>query len=131
MKWKVLRPIRNIPFNSPPKAPEVSSLPKSPLPAKALALVRPPTLPCGFARVTACLRTLELVEVDQDTPASVVTMGVILDPSMSSICSSWVMRDDEKGLVYLDMVTTSIGQMVIGSTEPKEGPTIEDIMDKL
>ena len=41
------------------------------------------------------------------------------------------MRDDEKGLVYLDTVMMSIGWMVIGSTEPKEGLTIEDVMDKL
>ena len=97
---------------------------------KVLALVRPPMPPCGFAGVTACLRTLELVEVDQDTPASVVTMGMVSNPGMSSICSSWVVRDDEKGLVYLDTVTTSIGRMVIGTTELKEGPTIEDVMDQ-
>ena len=117
---------------SPPlKTPKASSLPRSPLPTKALALVRPPTLPCGFAGVTTCLRTPELVEVDRDTPASVVTMRIISDPSMLSICLSRVVRDDEKGLVYLHTVTTSIGWMVIGSTEAKEGPTIEDVMDQL
>ena len=131
MKWRVLQPIRTIPFSSPPKAPKVSPPPKSPLLAKALVLVRPPTPPHSFAGVTACLRTPELVEVDQDTPASVVMMGVVSDPSMSSVCSSRVVRDDEKGLVYLDTVTTSIGQMVIGSTEPKEGLTIGDVTDRL
>ena len=101
-KWSILWPIRTIPSSPPPKTPKASSLPKSPPPAKALALVRPPTLPCGFARVTTCLRTLELEEVDQDTPASVVTMGVVSGPGMSSICLSWVVRDDKKGLWYLE-----------------------------
>ena len=43
----------------PPKTPGFIST-KVSLPAKALALVRPPTLPCGFAGVAACLRTLNL-----------------------------------------------------------------------
>ena len=130
-KRRVLQPIRTIPFSPSPKSPKASSPPRSPLPAKALVLVRPPTLPHGFAGVTNCLRTPELVEVDQDTPTSVVTMGAISDPGMLSICSSRVLRDDKKDLVYLDTVTTSMGWIVIGSTEPKEGPTIEDITDKL
>ena len=35
------------------------------------------------------------------------------------------------GLVYLDTITTSIGSMVLGSTESSEGPTKEDITDQL
>ena len=64
VKRRVLRPTRTIPISPPPKTPKASSPPRSPLPAKALALVRPPTLPCGFAGVAACLRTPELMEVD-------------------------------------------------------------------
>ena len=86
--------------------------------------------PHGFAGVTTCLRTPELVEVDQDTPASVVTMGMVSSLGMLSVCSSRVVRDDEKGLVYLDTVTMSIGRMVIGSAESKEGPTIENVTNQ-
>ena len=116
VKRRVLQPTRTIPFSPPPKTPKPSSPPRCPPPAKALALVRPPTLPHGFAGVAAYLRTLELMEVDRDTPASAVTLGMVSNPGMSSICSSQVVRDDEKGLVYLYTVTTSIGWMVIGST---------------
>ena len=63
-KRRVLRPTRTIPISPPPKTPKASSPPKSPPSAKALALVRPPTLPHGFAGVATCLRTPELVEVD-------------------------------------------------------------------
>ena len=96
-----------------------------------LTLVRPPTLPRCFAGVAACLRTPELVEVDQDMPVGTMSIGMVLNPSMLSICSSQVVKDDETGLVYLDTVTTSIGRMIIGSTESNEGPTIEDMTDQL
>ena len=64
-------------------------------------------------------------------PVSVMAMGMVSNPSMSSVSSSWVVKDDETGLVYLDMIATSIGRMVIGSTETREGPTIEDVTDQL
>ena len=99
--------------------------------ARALALVRPPTLPHGFAGMAACLRTLELVEVDQNIPVSMMAMGMVSNPGMSSISSSRVVKDDEMGLVYLDTVTMSIGRMVIGSMETRESPTIEDVTDQL
>ena len=130
-KRRVLHITRTIPFSPPPKTPKASSPPRSPLPARALALVRPPTLPHGFTGVAACLRTPELVEVDQNMPVSAMAMGMVLNPSMSSISSSQVVKDDETGLVYLDTVTMSIGRMVIGSMETREGPTIEDMTDQL
>ena len=39
----------------------------SPPPVRALVLRQLPTLPQGFARVTACLKTPEVVEVGQET----------------------------------------------------------------
>ena len=130
-KRRVLRTTRTTPFSPPPETPKASSPPRSPPPARTLALVRPPTLPHSFAGVAACLRTPELVEVDQNTPVSMMAMGMASNPGMLSISSSWVVKDDEMGLVYLDTVTTSIGRMVIGSTETREGPTIEDVTDQL
>ena len=41
------------------------------------------------------------------------------------------MKDDKMGLMYLDMIAASILRMVIGSTETREGPTIEDMTDQL
>ena len=93
--------------------------------------MRPATPPHGFAGVAASLRTPELVEVDRDMPVGVMSIGMVSNPSKSSICSSKVVKDDKTGLVYLDTVMTSIGRMVIGSTESNEGPTIEDVTDQL
>ena len=131
VRRRVLRNTRTIPFSPPTETPKASFPPRSPLPARALALVRPPTLPCGFTGVDACLRTPELVGVDQNMPVSAMAMGMVLNPGMSSISSSWVVKDDKTGLVYLDMIAASIGRMVIGSTETREGPTIEDVTDQL
>ena len=55
---------------------------------------------------------------------------MVSNPDLSSISSSWVVKDDTTGLVYLDTITTSIGRMVLGSMESSEGPTIEDTTDQ-
>ena len=128
---RVLRTTRTILFSPPTETLKASFPPRSPLPARALALVRPPTPPCSFTGVAACLRTLELVEVDQNMPVSTMAMGMVSNPSMSSISLSQVVKDNETGLVYLDTIAVSIGRMVIGSTETREGPTIEDMTDQL
>ena len=130
-KRRVLRPTRTIPISPPPKSPKASSPPRSPPLANALALVRLPTPPHGFAGVATCLRTPELVEVDQDTTVGTMSIGIVLNPSMSSVCSSQVVKDNETGLVYLDMVMTSMGRIVLGSMQSNEGPTIEDVTDQL
>ena len=49
---------------------------------------------------------------------------------VSSMSTSRVVWDDSTGSIYLDTITTSIGRMVLGSTESSEGPTIEDITDQ-
>ena len=116
------------PPSNPPKAPLP---PKSPPPARTLALVRPPTPPHGFARVVTCLRTPELVEVDWEMPVGTMSIGMVSSPSLSIISSSRVVKDDTTGLVYLDTIMTSIGRMVLGGLEPSEGPAIEDITDQL
>ena len=64
VKRRVLQPTRTIPISPPSKTPKASTPPRSPLLARALALVRPPTLPRGFTGAAACLRTPELMEVD-------------------------------------------------------------------
>ena len=49
---------------------------------------------------------------------------------VSSINAGRVVQDDSTGAVYLDIIAVSTERMVIGSTESKEGPTIEDVMDQ-
>ena len=129
-KRRTLQLSRTISISPPPKPPKALLPPRSPLPARTLALVRLPTPPCGFARVVTCLKILELMEVDQRMPMVPISIGMVSNPGLSSISSSRVVKDDTMGLVYLDTIMTSIGRMVLGSTESSEGPTIEDITDQ-
>ena len=62
--------------------------------------------PHGFAGVVACLRTLELVEIDWETPVGAMSIGMVLNPSLLSISSSQVVKDNTTGLVYLDTMMT-------------------------
>ena len=129
-KRRALQLTRTISISPPPKPPKAALPPRSPPPARTLALVRLPTPPRGFAGVVACLKTPELVEVDQGMPVGTMSIGMVSNPGLLSISSSQVVKDDTTGLVYLDTVMTSIGRMVLGSTESGEGPTTQDIMDQ-
>ena len=80
--------------------------------------------------VTACLKMLELMEVDQEAPMGTLSIGLVMTPGLSSMSSSHVVRDDTTGLTYVDTVTTSIRRIFLSSTDPNAsstGPTIEDI----
>ena len=129
-KRRTLQLSRTISIRTPPKPPKAPSPPRSPLLARTLALVRLPPPPHGFAGVVACLKTLELVEVDQGMSVGPISIGMVSNPSLLSVSSSQVVKDDTTGLVYQDTITTSIGRMVLGSMESSEGPTIEDITDQ-
>ena len=104
----------------------------SPL-SKALALVRPPTPPRGFTDVTSCLKAPEFMEIDSNMPVSPMSIGLVATPGISSVSSSRVMKDDTMGLVYMEMVTTSVGRVILGgdSVDSHGRPVIEDITDQL
>ena len=52
-------------------------------------------------------------------------IGMVSSPSLLSISSSQVVKDDTMGLVYLDTMMTSIGRIILGGLEPSKGPIIE------
>ena len=120
------------PVTLPPCLSKTPLPPTSSPPAKALALARPPTLPQGFAEVAACLKTPELVEVGEETPIGPMSIGLVATPSISSVSSTWVMKDDMTGLVYMDTVTTSVGRVVLGMdpATPSDRPVIKEIMEQ-
>ena len=69
-------------------------------------------------------------QLNQGTSADVAAVERMM-PRVSSVSTSRVVWDDSTGSIYLDTIAASIGRMVLGSTEPNEGPTIEDITDQL
>ena len=116
-----------------PVSPLRTPTPPQPSPSmQALALVRLPTPPCGFSGVTACLCTLELVEVDLKAPVGTMPIGLLATPGISSMSSSHIMKDGLTGVTYMDTVTTSVGRVTISGPCLEAfptGPTIEDITD--
>ena len=96
-KRRALQLSRTISLSLPPRSPKAPLPLKFPPLARTLALVRPPTPPRCFTRVVPCLKTLELVEVDQGMPVGPVCTGMVSNPGLSSISSSWVVKDDTTG----------------------------------
>ena len=96
-----------LPVKPPASLPKASTPPKPSSPVQALALIWPPTLLHGFAGVTACLQTPELVEVALELPLGTMPIGVVVAPGISTVSTSCIMRDEATGITYMDTVTTS------------------------
>ena len=78
----------------------------------------------------ACLCTPELVEVDLEAPVGTMPIGLVATPGISSVSSSWIVKDKIMGITYIDTITTSVGRVTISGPDPEAfptGPTIEDI----
>ena len=61
-----------------------------------------------------------------------LTAGVMLAPGVATMSTSCIVKDEVTGITYMDMVTTSVGRVVLSSPEqeiPAQGPTIEDVTD--
>ena len=89
-------------------------------------------MPHGFSGVTACLHTPELVEVDLEAPVGIMPIGLLATPGISSVSSSYIVKDKLIGITYMDTVTTSVWRVNIsgpGLEAFPTGPTIEDITD--
>ena len=78
----------------------------------------------------ACLRMLELVEVDLEAPMGTMPIGLVATPGISSMSASRIVKDEVTGITYLDTITTSIGRVALSSPDLEAcstGPTIEDV----
>ena len=59
-----------------------------------------------------------------------MSIGLVMTPGISSVSSSCVVKDNTMGLVYMDTMTTSVGRVILGRSDPNKGPIIEDITDQ-
>ena len=82
--------------------------------------------------VAACLKTPELVEIEQEPPVGALSIGLVTTPGLSSMSSSHVITDATTGLTYLDTVTTSVGRIILHKPDAgaSMGPIIEDVTGK-
>ena len=73
------------------------------------------------------------MDIDSNMPVGPMSIGLVTTPGISSVSLTRVMKDDTTGLVYMDMVTTSVERVILGgdSVDSHGGPVIEDITDQL
>ena len=86
--------------------------------------------PLGFERVLACLQRGLSPATVSEVPLEHMQPEVMGKPMVATKCASHVVQDEASGITYMEMVTTSVGQVALGCTHPPAPTpslTIEDI----
>ena len=89
-------------------------------------------LPPGFIGVTAGLWRYQLPEEVCEVPPDLSRMAVLTGPTMVTMSTSHILKDEVTGVTYMDTVTTLVGWMTLsgpGQEALAQGPTIQDITD--
>ena len=71
----------------------------------------------SFARVTACLQRNHPPEVVSNPDA--LRMAVLTGPTVATMSTSHVVKDEAMGITYMDTVTTLVGMVTLSG--PKTG----------
>ena len=75
-------------------------------------------LPPGFKEVTACLQRTQSPLTASEVPLEPIQPEAIIEPAVATVCASHIVQDEGTGVTYMDMVTTSMGQVALGSSHP-------------
>ena len=78
----------------------------------------------------ACLQRDLLPAATFEAPWKPLQLEVMMEPSAAMMCASFIVQDEAMGMMYMDTVTTSMGQVALGGPHlmvQVPGPTIEDI----
>ena len=114
------------------KAQNIKSEPMSPMKALEIALwVTPPP---GFLEVTACLQRSPSLEKAHDVPPDPLRIAAVMKPTVATMSTSYIVKDEATGVTCMDTITTSLGRVALSGTKqgtPTKGPIIEDITDLL
>ena len=89
------------------------------------------TLP-GFIRVTACLQRDQLPEEVCKVPQDLLRIAAVVAPTIPTMSTSCIVKDEAMGVTYMDTMTTSVGWVTLSGPKQKaltQGPIIEDVMD--
>ena len=57
---------------------------------------------------------------------------VMVEPTVATVYASCIVQDEASGVMYMEMVTTSMGQVALGCSHPVAqipGLTIEEVTD--
>ena len=89
-------------------------------------------LPPGFIGVTACLQRDQSLEEVCKVPQDPLRMAAVLAPTVPTISTSCIVKDEAMGVTYIDTITTSVGGVTLSDPKQKastQGPIIEDVTD--
>ena len=90
------------------------------------------TPPPGFWGVMICLQR-DLAPVDaHEAPPDPLQLAVVMEPTVVTMSTSCIMKDEATGMTYMNTMATSMGQVALGGPSqgtPAMGPIIEDITD--
>ena len=108
---------QTVPVEPPASLSKTPTRSKPSLPVQALAVIQPMTPPHGFAGMTGCVWTPELLEMASEGPHGTMSIGVVVTPGISTMSTSHIIRDEAMGVRYMDMVTTSIGRVALSGPD--------------
>ena len=82
----------------------------SPLPMQEVAP------PLGIKEVMACLQRDPLPVTTFEVTLEPKQPEAMVEPTVATMCASHIVQDEAMGITYMDMVTTSVGQVALGSS---------------
>ena len=88
--------------------------------------------PLLLKKVMSCLQEDPLPVIALKVPLEFIQPEVVIEPAIATMCASCVVQDEASGVTYMEMVTTSVGQVTLNCANPVvQNPqlTIRDIND--
>ena len=88
--------------------------------------------PPGFQGVMTCLWVDPLPMDAPEAPPDPLQLAAVMEPTVVTMSTSCIVKDEATGVTYMDTMTTSVGQVALSGPNqgtPAKGPIIEDITD--
>ena len=76
---------------------------------KALEIAWQVTPPPGFLGVMACLQKDPLLEEAHEAPLDPLQVAAVIEPTMATMSTRHIVKDEATGVTYLATMTTSVG----------------------
>ena len=80
----------------------------------------------------ACLRRDHSPEGAHEVPPDLMAVGVMSAPGVATMSTSCIVKDEVRGVTYMDTVTTLVGRVALSGPEQEtsaQGPKIQYITD--
>ena len=79
------------------------------LPMKVLEIALQVSPPPGFLEVMTCLWKHPSPEEAHEAPLDPLQIAAVIEPTMATMSTSQIVKDEVTGVTYMDTMTTSVG----------------------